>query len=73
MVLQFAAHFAVIKLTKWVVTQVMEVVANKPPAKVAEFYNLDSSVRSSPVDAGADLNEAKSNTISESISSLSIE
>lgn len=73
MVLQFAAHFAVIKLTKWIVTQVMEVVANKPPVKVAEFYNLDASVRSSPVDAGNDMNEAKSNTISESISSLSIE
>lgn len=69
MILQFAAHVAVIKLTKWIVTQVIEVVAaNKPPAKVQEFYNLDSSPRSSP-----NTEPAESNTISQSISSLSVE
>lgn len=69
MILQFAAHVAVIKLTKWIVTQVIEVVAaNKPPAKVQEFYNLDVSTRSTP---NTELPE--SNTISQSISSLSVE
>ncbi|XP_031638607.1 solute carrier family 25 member 46-like isoform X2 [Contarinia nasturtii] len=74
MVLQFAAHYAVIRLTKWIVTQVMEVVANKPPSKVTEFYNLNSSIRSSPIDGGTAENESiVSNTISKSISSLSVE
>lgn len=69
MILQFAAHVAVIKLTKWIVTQVIEVVAaNKPPAKVQEFYNLDVSTRSTP-----NTEPAESNTISHSISSLSVE
>lgn len=67
MILQFAAHVALIKLTKWIVTQVVEIVANKPPPKVQEFYNLDTSatnvVNSLP----------GSNTISRSISSLSVE
>lgn len=73
MVLQFAAHYAVIRLTKWIVTQVIEVVANKPPAKVTEFYNLNSSVVSSPIDDGNETNDMESNTISKSISSLSVE
>lgn len=83
MVLQFAAHYAVIRLTKWIVTQVIEVVVNKPPAKVSEFYNLNSSIRSSPVDGRGDGDvdgegdnenlEVESNTISKSISSLSVE
>lgn len=41
MVLQFAAHVAVIKITKWVVTQITEVYSSKPSTKVTEFYNLD--------------------------------
>lgn len=41
MVLQFAAHVAVIKIAKWVVTQITEVYSSKPSAKVADFYNLD--------------------------------
>lgn len=73
MVLQFAAHYAVIRLTKWIVTQVMEVVVNKPPAKVTEFYNLNSSIRSSPIDGEQETTEMESNTISKSISSLSVE
>lgn len=69
MILQFAAHVAVIKLTKWIVIQVIEVMAtNKPPAKVQEFYNLDVSTRTTPNEE-----PAESNTISQSISSLSVE
>lgn len=41
MLLQFAAHVAVIKLTKWVVTQITEVYSSRPSSKVAEFYNLE--------------------------------
>lgn len=73
MVLQFAAHYAVIRLTKWIVTQVMDIVANKPPPKVAEFYNLNSSIKSSPVEGDMETDEVESNTISKSISSLSVE
>nr|XP_014094565.1 solute carrier family 25 member 46 [Bactrocera oleae] len=40
-VLQFAAHIAVIKLTKWVVTQITEVISSRPPQKVMQYYNLD--------------------------------
>lgn len=64
MILQFAAHVALIKLTKWVVTQVVEIVTNKPPAKVQEFYHLESSNV---------ITDPGSNTISRSISSLSVE
>lgn len=74
MVLQFAAHYAVIRLTKWIITQVMEIVTNKPPPKVTEFYNLNSSMKSSPGDHGDnETDEIESNTISKSISSLSVE
>lgn len=73
MVLQFAAHYAVIKITKWIVTQVMEVVVNKPPPKVTEFYKFNSSIRSSPIDGVSGDQEMESNTISKSISSLSVE
>ena len=41
MLLQFAAHIAVIKLGKWLITQISEIISNKPPPKVTEFYNLD--------------------------------
>lgn len=83
MVLQFAAHYAVIRLTKWIVTEIMDMVANKPPPKVTEFYNLNASIQSSPLDdndggvatatATADNDDFESNTISKSISSLSVE
>lgn len=42
MVLQFAAHIAVIKLSKWIICQIAEVCSDKPPKKVQEFYNLES-------------------------------
>lgn len=62
MILQFVAHVAVIKLTKWIVTQISEVCSNKPPPNVSEFYNLETrnSVDTAP-------------TISRSMSSLSVE
>lgn len=66
MVLQFAAHVALIKLTKWIVTQVVEIVSNKPPPKVQEFYNLESA-------ATVPNSVPSSNTISRSISMLSVE
>ncbi|XP_019532938.1 mitochondrial outer membrane protein SLC25A46 [Aedes albopictus] len=42
MLLQFAAHVAVIRLGKWIITQISEIMSNKPPPKVAEYYNLDA-------------------------------
>lgn len=41
MILQFAAHLAVIKLSKWVVTQIGQICADKAPPKISDFYNLD--------------------------------
>lgn len=73
MVLQFAAHYAVIKLTKWIVIQILEVVANKPSAKVNEFYHLNSSIPSSPPSGNGNEADPESNTISKSIGSLSVE
>lgn len=73
MVLQFVAHYAVIRLTKWVVTQVIDVVANKPPPKVAEFYNIDASLQSTPRDETSNGNDRESNSMSKSASSLSVE
>lgn len=61
-ILQFAAHLALIKLTKWVVTHVMEVCSNKPPTKVAEFYQID------PAKLSPD-----TTTASRSLSSMSVE
>ncbi|XP_067634862.1 mitochondrial outer membrane protein SLC25A46 [Eurosta solidaginis] len=58
-VLQFAAHIAVIKLTKWVVTQITEVISSRPPQKVMQYYNLDRGLNSN------------STTISPSLSSNS--
>lgn len=41
MILQFAAHVAVIKMGKWFITQISELMSSKPPAKVVEFYKLE--------------------------------
>lgn len=43
MVLQFAAHLAVIKLSKWIINQIAEICSEKAPPKVTEFYNLDQA------------------------------
>ncbi|KAG5673885.1 hypothetical protein PVAND_003891 [Polypedilum vanderplanki] len=41
LMLQFAAHLAVIKLSKWVFNQITEICSEKAPTKVTEFYNLE--------------------------------
>ncbi|XP_075154678.1 mitochondrial outer membrane protein SLC25A46-like [Haematobia irritans] len=56
-ILQFAAHIAVVKLTKWIVNQITEVISNRPPQKVVQYYNLDRGINSN------------STTISRSLSS----
>lgn len=43
MILQFAAHLAVIKLSKWIINQISEICSEKAPPKVTEFYNLDQT------------------------------
>lgn len=43
MIFQFVAHVAVIKITKWIITQISEVCSTKAPTKVTEFYNLKPS------------------------------
>lgn len=74
MVLQFVAHYAVIRLTKWIATQVIDIVANKPAPKVADFYNIDATIQTTPSDtAVVDTNLPESNTISKSVSTLSVE
>lgn len=45
--LQFAAHLAVIKLSKWIICQISEVCSDsKAPKQVTEFYNLEDPSRS---------------------------
>lgn len=58
MILQFAAHVAVIKLTKWVVNQIVEVISNRPPQRIVNYYNLDENACNS-----------RSTTLSPSLSS----
>lgn len=41
LILQFVAHVAVIKIGRWMIQRVTEVVSNKPPPGVTEYYNLD--------------------------------
>lgn len=61
MILQFVAHVAVIKLTKWIVTQISEASNNKPPPQVSDFYtNLQGH------------NSVGSTTVSRSLSSISV-
>ncbi|XP_017130576.1 solute carrier family 25 member 46 [Drosophila elegans] len=61
MILQFVAHVAVIKLAKWVVNQIAEVISNRPPARIVQYYNLDGIACS------------RSTTLSPSISSTEME
>lgn len=70
MILQFVAHIAVIKLSKWIITQIAEVCSDKPPPKVAEFYNLDVSQHVS-VSQKLPNSEELSRTISRSMSYVS--
>lgn len=46
MILQFAAHLAVIKLSKWIINQISEICSDKAPPKVSEFYNLEPATLS---------------------------
>lgn len=62
MVLQFVAHIAVIKLSKWIISQITEIVSNKPPPRVAQYYNLEHLKNSATVGGS---------TISRSISGVS--
>lgn len=43
-ILQFAAHVAVIRLTKWIVTKITDLMSNGPSSKIAQFYNIDPNV-----------------------------
>lgn len=58
LVLQFFAHVAVIKIGRWIIARVTEIMSNKPPPKVAQYYNLD-------------MRNNGSTTISQSISGVS--
>ncbi|XP_039498681.1 solute carrier family 25 member 46 [Drosophila santomea] len=62
MILQFAAHVAVIKLAKWVVNQIIEVTSNRPPQRIVKHYNLDEVAYNS-----------RSTTLSPSLSSTEME
>ncbi|XP_043658457.1 solute carrier family 25 member 46 [Drosophila teissieri] len=62
MILQFAAHVAVIKLAKWVVNQIIEVTSNRPPQRIVKHYNLDEVAFNS-----------RSTTLSPSLSSTEME
>ncbi|XP_017050847.1 solute carrier family 25 member 46 [Drosophila ficusphila] len=62
MILQFAAHVAVIKLAKWVVNQIAEVISNRPPQRIVQYYNLDGVACNS-----------RSTTLSPSLSSTEME
>ncbi|XP_016973092.1 solute carrier family 25 member 46 [Drosophila rhopaloa] len=61
MILQFAAHIAVIKLAKWVVNKLAELISNRPPPRIVQYYNLDGIACS------------RSTTLSPSISSTEME
>jgi solute carrier family 25, member 46 len=61
MILQFAAHLAVIKLSKWIINQIAEICSEKPPPKVTEFYNLEP----------ASISQHHGSTISRSLSYVS--
>lgn len=66
MVGQFIAHIAVIKLTKWIITQIAEVCSSKPPQKVTDFYNTRSNLKK---DVPTGDFTSSSTTISRSLSS----
>jgi solute carrier family 25 protein 46 len=59
--LQFAAHLAVIKLSKWIINQISEICSERPPTKVTEFYNLEQ----------ASISQQQGSTISRSLSYVS--
>ncbi|XP_033238900.1 solute carrier family 25 member 46-like isoform X2 [Drosophila pseudoobscura] len=62
MILQFSVHIAVIKMAQWIVTKITEVISNRPPPCIVQYYNLDCV-------AG----KSSSTTISSSISSTELD
>lgn len=71
LLLQLAAHVAVIRLTKWVVTQISEVYSSRPSSKVAEFYNLEQQQQHPLGHVGEFSPDGR--TLSRSLSSQSLE
>lgn len=63
MLLQFAAHLAVIKISKWIINQITEICSDKAPPKVSEFYNLEPATIS--------LSQQHGSTVSRSLSYVS--
>lgn len=63
MILQFAAHLAVIKISKWIINQISEICSDKAPPKVADFYNLEPATLS--------LSQQQGSTVSRSLSYVS--
>lgn len=63
MLLQFAAHLAVIKLSKWIINQISEICSDKAPPKVSDFYNLEPATLS--------LSQQHASTVSRSLSYVS--
>ncbi|XP_033242995.1 solute carrier family 25 member 46 isoform X2 [Drosophila miranda] len=62
MILQFSVHIAVIKMAQWIVTKITEVISNRPPPCIVQYYNLECV-------AG----KSSSTTISSSISSTELD
>jgi solute carrier family 25 protein 46 len=60
MILQFAAHLAVIKLSKWIINQIAEICSEKAPTKVAEFYNLEPTASISQTHQGSTISRSLS-------------
>jgi len=65
MILQFAAHLAVIKISKWIINQITEICSDKAPPKVAEFYNLE------PATLSLSQHQGGGSTVSRSLSYVS--
>lgn len=63
MILQFAAHLAVIKISKWIINQISEICSDKAPPKVSEFYNLEPATVS--------ISHQQGSTVSRSLSYVS--
>lgn len=65
MVLQFAAHIAVIKISKWIISQIVEICSEKAPTRVTEFYNIETA-------AGGNMSQQQGgSTVSRSLSYVS--
>lgn len=63
MILQFAAHLAVIKISKWIINQISEICSERAPPKVTDFYNLEPATVS--------VSHQQGSTVSRSLSYVS--